>query len=108
MLTQNRLKYQTNYYYLKKSYNNFENVNYGYAVLGENYKIQSFLYLKKKHVAHGFFPLITVISSNDTAAYFCRKTHCIFQISCHIGVAVDSFQQEENKLNTANQDQKEI
>lgn len=48
MLTQNRLKYQTNCYYLEKSYNNFENVNYGYAVFGENYKIQSFLYLKKK------------------------------------------------------------
>ena len=47
MLTKNRLKYQTNCYYLKKSYNNFKNVNYGYTVFGENYKIQFFLYLKK-------------------------------------------------------------
>lgn len=56
MLTQNRLKYQTNCYYLEKSYNNFENVNYGYAVFGENYKIQSFLYLKKKNCGTHCFP----------------------------------------------------
>lgn len=56
MLTQNRLKYQTNCYYLEKSYNKFENVNYGYAVFGENYKIQSFLYLKKKTCDTYFLP----------------------------------------------------
>lgn len=82
MLTQNRLKYQTNCYCLKKSYNNFENVNYGYAVFGENYTIQSFLYLKKKKTLWYmlFSPLITVISSNDTTAYFFKKIHYIFQI----------------------------
>lgn len=85
MLTQNRLKYQTNCYYLKKSYNNFKNVNYGYTVFGENYKIQFFLYLKKNPVVHAFFPpLITVISPNDTAEYFSETIHCISQILCVI------------------------
>jgi hypothetical protein len=36
-------------------------------------------------VTHAFFPpLITVISSNDTTAFFLRKIHFIFQISCVI------------------------